>query len=389
MPPRQAPSNSAPLDLVFVTTEDWYFLSHRLGLAQAEQRRGQRLALAARIEQGGAARLAKADIEAIALPWRRGGFSLLRDLLAVARLYHLYRRRRPRLVHHVALKPILLGTLAARMAGTHPIVNAVAGLGFMFTAKTWRARFLRFLFVILARPLMRGAQCHFLFQNPSDRAVLSKLLRLNPEQTHLIAGVGIDLAHYPALPAPENPGIIVALVARMLAIKGIDLAVAAIQRLRQEGLAIHLDLFGALDPGNPSAFTKAQIDIWQAQGGVTWHGHVEDIATVWGRADIAILPSRGGEGLPKALLEAAACARPMVGSDVPGIASLVIDGVTGIRVAVENVEGLAIALRRLADDRALRLAMGLRARAHIAAQFSAEQIQEALGALHQRLMSGQ
>jgi glycosyltransferase involved in cell wall biosynthesis len=380
------PSKHPPISLVFVTTEDWYFLSHRLPLAQDALKRGIAVVLASRIDRG-RERLLAEGLELVDLPWRRGGFLHWRDVLAIFRLFQLYRRRRPTIVHHVALKPILFGTLAARLAGLPNIINAVAGLGFLFTAEGLRARLSRALFLFAARPLMQDRRVRFLFQNADDRACLSRHFGLAESQTDLVAGAGVDLDAFPRQPPPDNDEVIVALVARMLRIKGVDLAVSAVQRLRSEGVAIRLELVGESDEANPSAISSEALGRWNGRKGVVWHGRRDDIAAVWAKADIALLPSRGGEGLPKALLEAAASGRPLIGTNVPGIRDVVLDGVTGYLVPPDDVDALASALKRLALDPLLRRTMGEAARAHVAAHFSESQVRQAIGRLHDGLIT--
>ncbi len=371
--------------LIFLTTEDWYFLSHRLVLARDAIARGWRVSLATRVSDGRAA-LEAEGIEVIALPWRRGGVPGFGDLRALWRLVKLYRQARPDIVHHVALKAAVIGTMAARLAGVASIVNAVAGLGFIFTASNLRARLYRFIFAAIAAPLFRTPKVTLLFQNQDDRRILCTILALEPALCPIVRGAGVDLDQFAPQPIRSGRAVTVALVARMLRIKGVDLAVDAVRRARDQGADIRLLLVGPIDSANPSALSQADLDQFGAINGIEYLGPRSDIASVWAQADIALLPSRGGEGVPKALLEAAACARVLVGTDVAGIRDVVIDDVTGLLVPPDHVNALAEALVRLASDDNLRRRLGLAARALVEDGFGQAQVVRRIAALHAGLL---
>ncbi len=371
--------------LIFLTTEDWYFLSHRLVLARDAIARGWRVSLATRIGDGRAA-LEAEGIEIIPLPWRRGGLPGLGDLRTLWRLVKLYRQTRPDIVHHVALKAALIGTLAARLAGVASIVNAIAGLGFIFTARNLRARLYRALFANIAAPLFRTPKVTLLFQNQDDRQVLCRILALDPDMCPIVRGAGVDLDRFTPQPVRSGPAVTVALVARMLRIKGVDLAVEAVGRARDLGANIRLQLVGPIDQANPSALSRSELDRYAGLPGVEYLGPRDDIAAIWAQADIALLPSRGGEGVPKALLEAAACARVLVGTDVAGIRDVVLDGVSGILVSPDDAHALAQALVRLAQDDDLRQRLGMGARSLAEDRFGQAQVIRRIAALHAGLL---
>jgi glycosyltransferase involved in cell wall biosynthesis len=379
----RAKLNGPQKRLIFLITEDWYFMSHRVPLALDALARGFQVTLAARFSQGRES-LSAQNIDLLELPWRRG-LPNWGDVHTLFLLTRFYRRQRPLLVHHVALKSALLGTLAARLAGVEQIICAIAGLGYMFTEQTLRARMLRLVFSILAKALLVHPRVSLLFQNADDRDRLCRLIGRDPMTCEIVPGAGIEVRDYPDCPAVVRDEVVVALVARMLQIKGVDLAVAAVRLARARGAKVRLQLVGPVDQTNPSGLSKADLEAWAQDPGIDWLGHQSDIPAIWRQADIALLPSRGGEGLPKALLEAAACGRPLIGTDVAGIRDLVIDGRTGLLVPPNDVEALAQAMVQLAGDVDLRARMGASARAHVAAGFSARRVVEQIGALHDRL----
>jgi glycosyltransferase involved in cell wall biosynthesis len=370
--------------LIFVTTEDWYFLSHRAGLARDALAAGFDVVLATRV---GAARaeLDALGVRVIDLPWRRGGRPSLGDLRALARLTYLYQRERPALVHHVALKSILIGSLAARLSGARRVINAVAGLGYVFTDDGPRARAFRKAFGIVGPALLRRPEITMLFQNRDDQARLAEILGLSPELLELVPGAGVDLQRFRPSPEPAGTEIVVTVVARMLRIKGIDLAVDAVRRARALGAPVRLRLVGDDDPTNPSTIAPEVLRSWAAEPGFEWLGRRKDVDVVWRETHIALLPSRGGEGLPKALLEAAATGRPLVGTDVPGIRDLVINDVTGILVPSDDPERLCQALVTLASDPSLRLRLGMGARTHVERGYGDAAVARQVGEIHARL----
>ncbi len=365
--------------LLFLATEDWYFWTDRLPVARAARDAGFAVVVAARVRAHAEPILAE-GFALRPLAWRRRGdglFGAARAVLAIARLY---RAERPDIIHHVALKPMLFGGLARRLAFAHgPFVrgaaaapiDSVMGLGSGFSATTLAGRLGR-------RPLglalrLAAAGSWVVVQNPDDGAVLTRL-GLDPGRIALIRGSGVDTAHFAAMAAPPAPPVTVALVARMLRQKGVLDAVTAVRLLRARGLAVELLLAGGPDPDNLDSLDRRTLEAFAGKPGIEWLGPVADVRAVWRRAAICVLPSTYGEGLPRTLLEAASCARPMVATDIPGCREVVRPGDTGFLVPPHDVEALAAAIAELAQDPALRAAMGEAARAMIERQFAEEVI---------------
>jgi glycosyltransferase involved in cell wall biosynthesis len=373
--------------LLFLVTEDWYFCSHRLPAARAARDAGLAVAVACRVESHGEAILGE-GLVLHPLAWRRRGDGIVgsfRALLAIARLL---RAERPDLVHLVALKPVVFGSVATRLAfpfgiGAPQRIAAVMGLGSGF-AEGRRPRWRRRAFAGALRLALRGSSA--IVQNPDDAAALARL-RVDPSRIWLIRGSGVDTAHFAPLPDPEGREITVALVARMLRSKGVLDAAAAIRMLRGEGLAIRLLLAGPPDPTNRDSLTAPELTALAAEPGVEWLGRLEDVRSVWRRAHIAVLPSTYGEGLPKALLEAAACGRPIVAADMPGTREIVRPGETGLLVPPGDVAALAGAIAALAADPARRSALGQAGRALVEREFAEPLVAEATLALYRTLLS--
>jgi glycosyltransferase involved in cell wall biosynthesis len=379
-PPRVAPRPK----IVFLVTEDWYFCSHRLPVARAARDAGFEVVIATRVRQHADA-IRGEGFRLAPLAWRRRGDGLVGAARAVAAIAALYRRERPDLVHHVALKPVLFGGIALRLAfpggrGRPPTIAAVAGFGSAFAAGSGLARVKRWL---LGRALRRLAgDGRIIVQNPEDGAALAAA-GVAPASLVLIRGSGVDTGHFAPLPEPAGAAVTVALVARMLRSKGVAEAAAAVGRLRERGLAIDLLLAGPTDPDNRDSLDGRDLAALAAMPGVQWLGRVADVREVWRRTAIAVLPSTYGEGVPKALIEAAACGRPIIATDLPGCREIVRHGETGLLVPPGDIAALAAALAALAGDPARRRAMGAAGRRLVERDFGEALVaRETLGLYH-------
>lgn len=369
--------------LCFIVTEDWFFLSHFRGFARAAQAEGFAVSVICNTGPA-AARLRAEGFVVVPLPARRRSLNPLALLGHVLALTRLLRREQADIVHLVALKPILSGGMAARLAGVRGRVVALTGTGFLGVSRSLGARCFRGLLRLIARPLLGGPQTRWLFENRDDPAVFG----LSPDAADvlIVGGAGVDPDRLFPQPQPVGGTLRVALVARMLWSKGVDLAIEAVRQARAAGADVSLSLYGAPDPANPRAISAATLAALPADGGIVWHGPTDDVAGVWARHHLCCLPSRGGEGLPRSLLEAAACGRAILTTDVPGCRDLVRDGIEGRIVPPDSVPALAAALQQLAADRAGVAAMGEAARARIlAGGFTAAAVDGAVAGLYRAL----
>lgn len=355
------------MKLLFVVTEDWYFVSHRLPLAVAAQAAGYEVVVATRLgEQADVIRNAGVRLIPFALS-RRGGNPLREVFL----LWRLYRRERPDLIHHVALKPVIFGAVAAWLARAPVQVNAVAGLGWLFTSSRGLVRLVRpALRWILARLLDREHSLTIV-QNPDDKALLERS-GVSSSRLRLIRGVGVNTRIFrPGVP-PAGP-LCVVLASRMLWDKGVGEFVEAARILSKAGVKARFVLVGDPDPANPASVLESTLRAWNGQHGVEWWGRRDDMAGLLRSAHVACLPSYR-EGLPKSLLEAAASGLPIVTTDAPGCREVVRDGVNGLLVPVRDAAALAEAMRKLIDDPALRRRMGEQSRLMAETEFGQETV---------------
>jgi glycosyltransferase involved in cell wall biosynthesis len=389
--PRSAPAQRRKL--LFLVTEDWYFCSHRLPVARAARAAGFEVIVATRLRAHGD-RIRQEGIAVHSIAWRRRGDGLLGAYRAISEITQLYRTERPDLVHHIALKPVLFGGIARRLAfgasaDAPVVVDAITGLGAAFSHTSLAGRLRRPLLGLYLR-LAKGRERRWIIvQNAEDRAALAKAMAARARIV-MIKGSGVDTTHFSPIPDPGSAVVTVAVVSRMLRAKGILDAIAATRLLRERGLPIELQLAGPTDPDNRGSLDAEFLTSLSHEPGIRWLGPVADVRTVWRCAAIALLPSTYGEGVPKALLEAAACSRPIIATDIPGCREVVRPGETGILVPPRDVPRLAAAIAELACDSGRRVTMGRAGRALIERAFAEDIVaQETLAiyeaALHEKV----
>ncbi len=350
--------------LLFANT-DWYLYNFRLALAQALRARGDEVVL---VSPDGvyAPRLQELGFRWVCFSLARRGLNPLVEISTIMRLVRLYRREKPDLVHQFTVKCVLYGSLVCRLLGIHSVVNSVTGLGYVFMEGKGARRWLRGIIMLFYRLVLR--RTWVIFQNPDDRAIFLENRLVDPERVALVRGSGVDNQRF--APSPEPGGIpVVILPARLLWDKGVGEFVEAARRVRADGLPARFVLVGDSDPENPAAVPVAQIRKWVKKGVIEWWGWRDDMDVVYAQAHIVCLPSYR-EGVPKTLIEAAACGRPIVASDVPGCREIVRPGENGLLVPARDIAALATSLKQLIQDSNMRRAMGIRGRKIVEKEFS-------------------
>lgn len=371
--------------IVLFANTDWYLYNFRRSLALALQAHGYDLLLISPPGQYGE------KLRALGLRWEpvpmdRRSLNPLCELKFLAWLVSLFRRERPALVHGFTIKCAVYGALAARLAGVAGRVNAVAGMGYVFISNSPKARLLRPVVRALLRLALGGQGARLVLQNPDDVALFAQAGLVDPERVRLIPGSGVDCGRFLVRPsAPAGRPLRVLLAARLLWDKGLAEYITAARRLRDEARAIEFLLAGDPDPGNPAAVPEATVREWVADGTVEWLGHVDDMPALFASVDMVVLPSYR-EGLPKGLIEAAACALPLVTTDVPGCRQVVTDGVDGLLVPARDADALARAIARLQDDPELATRLGQAARAKALAEFDEKIVIERTMAVYRELL---
>ena len=369
--------------LMFVVNVDWFFLSHRLPIALEATRQGYQVHIATGLTDK-AEELRRNGLVVHSLALERGGAGLGNAWRTAAQLWRLFQAVQPDIVHLVTIKPVLLGGVLARLAGVRSVVAAVSGLGFVFMAQGVRASARRMLVQALYRIALGHRNLKVIFQNADDRQSLARIARLPKNKMAMIRGSGVDLTRYAHLALPEGAPVVM-LAARLLKDKGVVEFVEAARLLRQRGCKARFVLVGTIDPANPTSFTEAQVAAWADEGVVERWGHCSDMPKALSAARLVVLPSYR-EGLPKVLIEAAACGRAVVTTDVPGCRDAIEPGLTGLLVPPRDAVALADALERLINDPVRCEAMGLAGRALAEKAFDVRQVVAAHLHIYQELI---
>ena len=359
------------MKLLYLITEDWFFCSHFMERAMAAKAAGYDVLVVTRVVNKGP-QILKAGLRLMHLPLGRRSLNPFSAVWSMLRLAQIYVGERPDLVQHSAMKPIFLGTLAARLVGIRGVVNAPVGMGFVFTSKGLLATVLRPLFGVLMHSLLNPRGSKVILENADDCAAMVKSHYAKEQDIRLIRGAGVDIDEFkPAIRTHE--GVVVMLVARLLWDKGVGEFVEAARSLRTNNPHARFVLVGSPDSQNPANIPQDQLDTWRAQGDVELWGYQENMPEIWARADIACLPSYR-EGLPKSLIEALATGLPCVTTDVPGCREVVAPGVNGLLVPARELGPLVCALQSLIDNPALREEMGRNGRKRAVAEFSSDRV---------------
>ena len=370
--------------ILYLVTEDWFFVSHFLPMAQAARECGFEVVVATRLGADGE-RLAAAGLRVVPVSGERGTLSLLRGVRDFMQALRVVRAERADIVHCIALRPVVIGELAARLAGAREIILAPTGLGHLWRERGFSARFVRILARIVVGSWLRGPRTHYLFENRDD----PREFGLDPDDSSvtIVSGAGVDPTQFPMTPEPPALPVKVAVVARMIWPKGIAEAVEAARRARALGAPVELDVFGRPDRSNPRSIPAKVLLQWSSLPGIKWYGHAADVAKVWRDHHVALFLSSYPEGLPRTLVEAAAAGRPIVTTDVTGCREVVRDGVEGILVPPGDIEAAARALAKLAADSNLRARMGAAANARFRERFTAEAVKQTVRNLYRSLGS--
>lgn len=376
---------SSSRSLLFVVNAPEFFLSHRLPIAEAAKGLGYEVHVAS---AAGAAvdKIQAAGFQHHVVEFARSGQNPAVELRTLRQLFKLFRCLNPDLVHLVTIKPVLYGGLAARMTGTGSVVAAVSGLGTVFVSDSVVARGRKWLITRLYKLAFNQKRLAVIFQNPVDRDTLLSTGTLQMSSTRMIRGSGVRLSEYPCLPEPEGkPAVVMA--ARLLKAKGVFEFVDAARILQARSVSVEMRLIGSSDPGNPTSVTQQDLDEWCSEGVVELLGYRSDIAYQYASANVVCLPSYYGEGLPKSLVEAAACGRAVVTTDHPGCRDAIRADESGLLVPVKNAVALADAIQKLVESPELRRWMGEAGRALAEEAFAIEKVVDQHLQIYEELLS--
>jgi glycosyltransferase involved in cell wall biosynthesis len=369
---------------MFVVNVDWFFLSHRLPIALEAQRQGYQVHIATGLT-GKQGELEGHGLVVHPLTLDRSSAGLISACRACFQLWKIFRAVQPDVVHLVTIKPVLLGGIVARLVGVPAVVAAVSGLGFVFVATGVKATIRRSLVGGLYRFALGHRNLKVIFQNPEDRDSLVKLTHIPETSVTMIRGSGVDLNEYCHKALPSGVPIVI-LAARLLADKGVREFAQAARLLKQRGVSARFCLVGTPDLANPTSLTDAELAIWEKEGVVELWGHRADMPQVLETSRLAVLPSYYGEGLPKVLIEAAACGRAVITTDHPGCRDAIIPNVTGLLVRSRDEVALADAIEVLLNDLERCKEMGQAGRKLAESSFDVRQVVSTHLQIYQELL---
>ncbi len=368
-------------------TEDWFTLSHFQPLLRRLRQIAREVVVVTR-SSGRMGEIEALGARTIELAYNRASMHPVREAATVRRLSEILATEAPDVVHLIAMKPIVLGGLATALRRPKHTIIHMTGLGFLAISDTVKARIAREAALRVMRGVMRRQGSWLLVENPEDLAFLEAGGVVPDGRVTMLGGAGIDPEAFPMQPPRLRALPVAAYVARMIRPKGVDVLMAAADLLSQRGVPLGIELYGDTDDGNPEAIASASIESWAQGEHRRYMGFTRDVAAVWRRADIFVLPARSREGMPRALLEAASSGRAAVVSDVPGCRHFVRDGIEGLVVPPGDAVALADALQRLALDADLRLRLGAAARAKVLAGYTEAHVQDGIEQAYRQMTAG-
>ena len=374
------------MKVALVANTGWYLHNFRRGLIRQLQRDNHEVVVICPWDQY-VENLRELGVRWISWNINRRGMNPFSDLQMTRKLAKIYRQERPDVVHHFTVKCVLYGTLAARLTGVAGVVNAITGLGHLAISNRFRTRFLRPFMMRWWAWSLGGPNVRAMFQNKDDLAYLARYGTKLVANATVVGGSGVDLERFsPALTnADFSQPTTVLFAGRLIQEKGIREFVTAATQVRQSLPDVRFVVCGRVDPGNPSSICEDELNAWKQQCEIDFVGHVERLEDRIRAADVVVLPSYR-EGTPRILLEAAACAKPVIASDVPGCREAVDDRETGYLVPSRNVTALVKAILDLLGDRDLCAELGQAGRARMEALFDeGEVVRQTLDTYHQLL----
>ncbi|HOD44189.1 MAG TPA: glycosyltransferase family 4 protein [Anaerolineaceae bacterium] len=356
-----------------VANTDWYLYNFRFSLAKYLRKHGYSVVL---VSPDGMY-VEKFHEEGFRwIEWNVGRQSInpWKEWAVLNQLKEIYRHEKPDIVHHHTIKPVLYGSLAARSVGIPHVINSITGRGYVFGSNEWKARILRPLVLLLYRKAFGNPNCTVIFENQEDQQDFIRRGLLPEQRTRLVRSVGVDLDKYS--PTPEPNGIpVVIMASRMLWDKGVGVFVDA-ARILKGRVESRMVLVGSPDEGNPSSVSREQLEQWAEEGVVEWWGWQDDMAAVYAKSNIYVLPSSYFEGVPTSLIEAGASGRALIASDIPGCREVIQHEREGLLVSPEDADALAGAIIQLVQDPELRARLAAAARARVVEGFSSDRVNQ-------------
>ena len=359
--------------LLFLVTEDWYFYSHRISLACAAKEAGYDVVVVTNIHEHGT-KIREYGLTLINLDFKRRKKNPFSAIATIKQIINIYSREKPYIVHHVSLKPVILGSIASYICKVPYIINTLTGLGSVFVSESFLDKLIKILiFEPILGLLFKRKNSYTIVQNIDDKKRLLALGVVRNERTYLIRGSGVNIDLFTHEPERDEEPIVL-FAARMIKDKGVEEFIKAARQLYKENINARFVLAGDIDPDNPSSMNKKELMKWHEAGIIEWWGYKDDMQNIFKKVHIICLPSLYGEGLPKVLLEGAASGRSLIASDIPGCREIVRNGENGFLVPAKNTDALVDAIKKLIENKSLRENMGKKGRELVETDFSSEKI---------------
>jgi len=357
--------------LLFIVNVDWFFVSHRLPIATAALKEGYEVHVACGITDK------KEYLESLGLiihpiNLSRGSTGIAQEFKSFRDIFKVLISVKPNIIHFITIKPVLYGGIASRIIGITNRVFSISGMGYVFTSKKKKTSILRFFILRLYRLALGGTTSRVIVQNTDDRDILAQYNVIEESQEILIRGSGVSLKTHAYKKEPDGVPIVV-MASRLLKDKGVIEFIEAAKMLQKKGILATFKLYGDIDIHNPASLTQNEVDEIKKEDIVEVHGYTDDITKVFSTSNIVVLPSYR-EGLPKVLIEAAACGRAVITTDVPGCRDAIEADETGLLVKVKESEPLAEAIEKLLEDKTLREQMGKAGRELAEKEFDIEKV---------------
>jgi len=369
--------------ILLVANTDWYLQNFRTSLGKFLQNQGFEVVF---VSPNGefVQEIEKNGFNHIIWNVGRRSMGLTSELKSIWKLIKIYKQEKPLLVHHFTIKPVLYGSLAAKLSKINAIVNSITGLGYIFLNESWRGKLLRTFLFPIYKFALNNKKSHTIFENQGDREIFLENHFVTSTLTSIIQGVGVDEEYFYPSHEPLNDIPLIIFPARLLYDKGVETLVDA-SRILKDKTKVKIALVGDLDPGNPSMIDKSVIQKWEKEGLIEWWGFQSDMLRIYQSCNLVTLPSLG-EGLPTVLIEAASCGRAIVATDVAGCRDVVLDGVNGILVPPKDPNALANAILFLINDAKKREKMGQEGRKIVLEKFTSKKVNEETLKVYQTLI---
>ena len=370
--------------ILFIINNLNFFLSHRLPVALAAKQNGFEIHIAAP-HNNSEDKILKQGFYFHPVRIYRSSINPFKEILSFYDLYKLQKKLKPDVVHLVTIKPVIYGGITARFAKIKNIVAAVPGLGSAFREDGFKGWILHKIIGWLYKAALGNKNAIVIFQNEDDKKVITKLCKLSEDQIKLIPGSGVNLNEYQFLPEPDGVPVLI-MASRLLKDKGVPEFINAAKILKERGVAADVLLAGEIDPENPTSVTAEELNEWKKEEAVKILGFRSDIADLFSKSNIVIFPSSYREGLPKVLVEAAACGRAVVTTNAPGCRDAIIPNKTGILVPVKSAVAIADAAEYLINNSEIRKAFGKAGREFAEQVFDIENIVEEHLKIYRKLL---